>query len=61
MIFFHLARPWALNVGGVWHLAFIIVVLAPSLMAGLSMGASTNSFTRWYLSKSQQTVISNRE
>jgi serine/threonine protein kinase len=61
MIFFHMARPWALNVWGVGHLAFIIVVLAPSLMAGLSMGASTNSFTRWYLSKSQQTVISNRE
>jgi hypothetical protein len=61
MIFFYMANPWALNVAGVWHLAFIIVVLAPSLMAGLSMGASTNSITRWYLSKSQQTVISNRE
>jgi hypothetical protein len=61
MIFFYMANPWALNVADVWHLAFIIVVLAPSLMAGLSMGASTNSITRWYLSKSQQTVISNRE
>jgi hypothetical protein len=47
MIFFH-ARFWALNVGDFWHLPFIIVVLAPSLMAGLSMGASTNSITRWY-------------
>jgi serine/threonine protein kinase len=47
MIFFH-ARSWALNVGDFWHLPFIIVVLAPSLMAGLSMGASTNSITRWY-------------
>jgi serine/threonine protein kinase len=47
MIFFH-ARLWALNVGDFWHLPLIIVVLAPSLMAGLSMGATTNSITRWY-------------
>jgi hypothetical protein len=41
-----------MNFSPVWDSNYIFVVLAPSLIAGLSMRASTKSIARWYQKES---------